>query len=190
MQTGIVHKVRANIWAPERTWRIDPDALSWQDAKSQGAIRYADIARMNVRAMPNVGGDIRQCIIKTKDGKKQTIGATSYNGLASHDNRMATYEPLVRELARRVMRANPEAQIQVGTAGFWVFWLVCLILIAVMLAIFAVALVAVPEMRTKLIAPVLIFLLLLPGLWRAVRRGKGQDFNPETPPPGLLKDEA
>jgi hypothetical protein len=187
MAVNVVHKVRNSMWASDRSWWLDEDALRWRDDTSEGSFRFADIGLVQPRAMPNFGQDLRQCVVKTMAGGSQIIGATSYQGFFKQNDMTKTYEPLIRDLARRVAKANPQAKLIAGSTGLWWVWLVSLAMLVVIAGLMAIGMVYGENTRLSNFGPLLVMLLLLPGMWRAISRGRAQTFDPERPPPGLLK---
>src|SRR5262245_58961718 len=120
-----VYSVRPNIFVPERTYQLDPDALVWKDSRGQGRLPYQDIFKVRTDSLLNpVGPIMRQCVLHRSYGTKVVLKSTHYIGLSNMEDRSASYRPFVDELLFRVAVANPHARFMVGlTWPMWMTWL-------------------------------------------------------------------
>ncbi len=184
------HRVRNAITDRERSWTLEPDALLWRDDKGgQGRIPYPDIASLQLIDYASYGGRIYQCAIEQKGGSGAKIRSHSYISLGNFEDRRATYAPLVRGLAQKVAAANPKAAFVAGSTGLWIAWTAVGLLAIVMLGFFFASFGAGGPSLNGTIMVIVIVLLAVPLIWRQVKYGKAESFDPANIPPALIGEE-
>lgn len=192
--TEWAHSVRNGIVSGERTYRLAQDALCWTETgRSDGRLAYADARAMQMISYASPIGRALQCKVTSTAGDKVLLRSAHCLSLGAFEDRTDSYGPLVRELAKRIHKANPGAAFVAGSTGLWIVWLV-----VGLLWVGAIALLAAALFETVFDAPLLgsfavalgVCAVCLPLIWREVRSGGSKRFDPLAPPDGLLGSAA
>jgi hypothetical protein len=185
--TELVHAFRPTIFATERSYRVESDALEWKDAQRAGRIPYGDVAKINISSMGSWFGQAQnRCVLHARSGGKTVLSSVSYQRFGVTEDRSGTYAPLVRELMTRVAGANPGAVFIAGQPwGLWLFWLILLIA-SVLILLAGAVLVAIGQFPLPAAAVFVIILIGIPTAWRVIRHGRPHRFDPRALPDGNL----
>ena len=182
--TEWAHSVRNGIVSGERTYRLAQDALCWTETgRSDGRLAYADARLMQLISYASPIGRALQCKVTSTAGDKVLLRSAHYLSLGAFEDRTDSYGPLVRELAKRIHKANPGAAFVAGSTGLWLVWLV-----VGLLWVGAIALLAAALFETVFDAPLLgsFAVALGVGLWRQSQptpRAVAAEPSEATPPP-------
>jgi Kdo2-lipid IVA lauroyltransferase/acyltransferase len=111
-----VHSFRRNFISSERTYRLLPYGLQWQDGRSQGFVRYGDIVEIREYRGKVRGALAAQLprsfdyVLQSRDGKKLLLNSIHRPGFGVAENRAATCTTLIEELRGRVAADNPDVK--------------------------------------------------------------------------------
>ena len=169
---------RPHIFAPERTYRLLPDALAWSDGRSDGRVAYRDVTQVWISGSPKrLRSRHHRCVVRHPGGKL-VLAAAHYVRFGVVEERTAAYEPFVRELLRRVAAAAPGCTFIAGQPwAAWVVWLLILIGGGAVLA-GAVVLLVQGKSVPSAIAATGIGLFALTKAWRSVFHDRPRRFDP------------
>ncbi|MGH6923515.1 MAG: hypothetical protein ACRED5_07220 [Propylenella sp.] len=167
------HTVRRSIFAKERTYRLEPDAVAWTEGKSSGRVRYADVKGIHIYSMPPaMGQTVRRTVLRGNFRRKLKIQATHFLGFGRTEDRAESYFRFMEQLLARITAANPQVAIHAGQGWpLYIFWLVIFLASIVILALGAIMF-AVGAFEAKALPAFAIVLLFLPVSWRIIRRGR------------------
>lgn len=180
--TKTEHIVRASMLDTARTYHIGDDALNWQDDRTNGRIAFTEVAKIVLIDYPSIGGSQGQCVVRSRSGKKLKIRSHHYESLGSFEDRSLTYRHFVRELCRRVAVAAPDARFVTGSTVLWFVWLTLLVLCALVGSLVVWALVGEVSFPLGSVAAIAVLIAFGPIVWRMVREGPSQSFDPNDPP--------
>lgn len=93
-----------------------------------------------------------------------------------------TYRPFIRELCKRVASAAPQARFLSGSNIMWYIWIVLLVFLGSVSVLLLFALLGGPPLAFHLMFGLLLMAVLIPIVWRQIRRGGQSDFDPQDPP--------
>lgn len=171
-ESVVTHSFRRNSFTPERTYRLESDALTWTEGAKSGRVAYRDIDRARIYSMPPYAGHtVRRTTLRGRFPGKLGIRAMHSVGLGDTEDRAESYFQFVEELLARIKAANPDLTIRVGQPWalylFWLFLLACYFVL-------------IPMMLLLLFGPgwlegavgLVILGTFLPIVWRMVRRGR------------------
>lgn len=110
------HSFCRNFLSTERTYRLLPDGLQWQDGQSQGFVAYRDIVEIR-EYKGKVWGSLSaqlprsfDYVLRCRGGTSQVLNSIHRPRLGIAENRAASCTTLVEELRSRVAAANPEVK--------------------------------------------------------------------------------
>ena len=112
-----VHSFRRNFLSAERTYRLLPDGLQWQDGQSHGFVGYGDIVEIRQYRGKVRGALAAQLprsfdyVLRCRDDNKLVLNSIHRPGFGAAEDRAATCTALVEELHRRVVAANPDVKL-------------------------------------------------------------------------------
>ncbi|HXN85380.1 MAG TPA: hypothetical protein VN867_04880, partial [Candidatus Binataceae bacterium] len=122
---ALTYSFRRSIYVPERTYRLGPGSLDWQDERDKGSLKFADVSRVRVYAIPSSIFPTLRCVLRSRTGQTVVLDATHYRGFNSTEDRSASYLPFARELVARIAAANAKTDFIMGHHwALWLFWLV------------------------------------------------------------------
>ncbi len=184
--TKLTHVIRASSLSKERTYRLGTNALHWQDEKLDGQLAYADIDLVRLINYSSFGSEQGCCKLRDRSGKSIKIPSHSYKSPGAFEDRSETYAPLIRELILRVASKSPPARFIAGSTVMWIVWLALLASSIVIAVLLIMALLGGASISGGVIAPILVFTIFGPSMWRHVRQGKMRNFEPVSPPAEYL----
>jgi hypothetical protein len=181
------HSVRNSLADKERSFTLDEDALRWTEAGGgQERLPYADVRDMRLIAYASPIGESFQCTLRGKSGGKIKLRSAHYASLNNFEDRTATYGPFVRALAARIAAAEPDARFIAGSTGLWIVWLIVGVLFLGVAVLLVLSLFEGLPPAGPWIAAVAVCAIAAPWMWRRVKGGGAQSFDPKAPPPALL----
>jgi hypothetical protein len=140
----LAYSVRANVFEPEMTWRLGPDALEVETGAGAAPLRlpYRDFIEIRLSFAPSRADSARyRCDLRVFGQASTAILSTHYAGIADFEDRGASYAPFVRGLVAQVAAANPKCRFRAGKS-FIVYWAEHLFLLA-MVALLVAVLIAI-----------------------------------------------
>jgi hypothetical protein len=137
----------------------------------------------------NFGLLVWNCAMKDRSGRKFGLTSAHYVRLGTFEDRMKTFAPFVRELLLRIAKANPKARFIAGSGrAMWFMWLLILIASVLLIPFMVIGMVQ-GEMTSfetmKSLPYFAVVLILLPWVWRGIRRDWPREFDPRKPPAGF-----
>jgi Kdo2-lipid IVA lauroyltransferase/acyltransferase len=113
-ETGeYAHSFRRNFLSSERTYRLLPDGLQWQDGSSKHLIAYRDIVEIREYRGKVWGALSAQLprsfdyVLRCRNGERLVLNSIHRPGFRVAESRAATCTALIAELRSRVTAANP-----------------------------------------------------------------------------------
>ena len=110
---SLQHTFRLGLRHPERTYRMEPGAVEWQDPRGRGRITYAAIDQIylfKVRKF-GVGGQTRalvsRCVLRARSGETITLAQDHYVRFGVREDRLRSFRLFTDVLVARVSSANP-----------------------------------------------------------------------------------
>jgi hypothetical protein len=104
------HSFAPAPFARERTFRLAPDALLWDDGRRSGKLGYADIATVHLYYCSEPYGRGTQiCSLRSRSGASLAIQSKHCGRWGRQEDRSAAFAPFVRALLGHVAVAAPEA---------------------------------------------------------------------------------
>ncbi len=180
--TDIVHEVRPGTLGATYSYRLGDDGLYWQAGRTNGHIAYADVTRVELITYAAEGETQGQCKLKRRSGKPLRIRTHSFDGLGDLEDRTSTYRPFVRELCKRIAAAAPQARFLSGSTTMWYIWIVLLAVLGTVGVFLLLAILGAPPLAFDLMFGLLVVAGIIPFVWRQIRRGGQNDFDPQDPP--------
>lgn len=119
-EAATTYRVRASALEHPGAWRLLPDALELTGGPGAepGLVQrfaYRDMVQVRLSYRPSRFDTGRYaCGLALRSGQHLTIVSTHYAGVASFEDRAASYTPFVRELIGRIAAANPQARFRGG----------------------------------------------------------------------------
>jgi Kdo2-lipid IVA lauroyltransferase/acyltransferase len=114
---SLQHTFRLGLRHPERTYRMEPGAVEWQDPRGRGRITYAEIDQIylfKVRKF-GVGGQTRalmsRCVLRARSGETITLAQDHYVRFGAREDRLRSFRLFTDVLVARVSTANPQVRI-------------------------------------------------------------------------------
>lgn len=184
--TELSYTVRPNLLVKERTYRLSDDALTWQDADGSGRLAFAGVRQVRLSTDPSFGKDRSRCILLDREGHKLKLDSKHFKGLGTLEDRSSTYTPFVRALLQRVAAAAPHASFVAGSTAVWAVWVGLTVVYAIAILALMMAVLGGASLGGEVIVVLIPLIVLGPGMWRAMRRGRATTFDPAHPPPELL----
>jgi hypothetical protein len=117
------YSFRANLFTPERTYRIGPDALRWTSGAEEGRIGFGDVCEVRLRRQSLPGEmAIRQRTMshvemRCSSGRRLTLSPLHYAGFRTWEDRSTSYVAFVSTLLTRLRDRN--AELKVVTESHW-----------------------------------------------------------------------
>ena len=124
-----MHCFRASIFARERCYALEDDALVCSDPQRPERVPLSEIDRMRFYRVPSgMGPWLRRGVIHTRSGKRIVLQSNHYVRLAVIEDRVETYRAFVCSLLGRVPKFKPQVSIAIGTPpALWITWLILFI---------------------------------------------------------------
>lgn len=191
------HVFRPGPFHKSRAYWLDGAILHWRIGDDEDHVPLSDIAAMRLY-LPD-GGDAvtAQCVLVENNGRRHRISDRYWwrwtrderHRFGRHQRRTATFCGLSYTLARRLVKANPQAVCQTGPGrGEWIA--TCMVAIFALLVVLGGLGLMLKSGEFSLVAAAFMGLaiLYLPLLWPVIRSGGPKPLDPETlhfatPPP-------
>ena len=168
-------------FARERTFRLTPDALLWDDGRRSGKLAYADIATVHLydRCEPN-GRSMQICSFRSRSGTTLAIQSKHFRRWTRQDDRSAAFAPFVRALLGRVAVAAPGARCFRGFPArtYYANLAAFVVLALIFLTNIAFALQGSPQSGGAAVAVAIMLVALFPSGWRNLRAGRARPSSP------------
>lgn len=117
------YSFRANLFTPERTYRIGPDALRWTSGAEEERIGFGDVCEVRLwrQSLPGEMA-IRQRTMsrlemRCSSGRRLTLSPLHYAGFRTWEDRSIPYVAFVSTLLTRLRDRN--AELKVVTESHW-----------------------------------------------------------------------
>ncbi|MBK5959569.1 hypothetical protein CCR97_15345 [Rhodoplanes elegans] len=106
--TDLTYAYRAHPLTSEKTFRLEPDALAWDDRGRPGRLAFADVAAAKIyqERIPGSAKSYWACVLYRRGGTVK-LSAAHRTGLLSVEDRSADYLPFVAALTERLAAARP-----------------------------------------------------------------------------------
>lgn len=167
--------------------RLTPEALEWNQGRSNGRVPYGRIRRIRLGYRPMTMQNYRFLgEIWPADGPKLMIASTSWKSLVEHQRLDAPYRAFVTELCRRTGASGGRTIFQAGSPVV-VYWLGVAVFVGASLALAGLIVRALEVAAWSGAAFIAAFLGFF--LWQAgtfFRRNRPQTFHPDSVPETVL----
>jgi Kdo2-lipid IVA lauroyltransferase/acyltransferase len=117
------YSFRANLFTPERTYRIGPDALRWTSGAGAGCIVFGDVCEVRLRR-ELLRGEVAvrrrtmaRLQMRCRSGRRLTLSPLHYAGFRAWEDRSTPYLTFVSALLTRLRDGN--ADLKVITESHW-----------------------------------------------------------------------
>jgi len=180
------HSARNSLIDRERTYWLTPDKLQWREADTEYRLAYDQIAEMRLIRYASFDGEQYQCKLTAPGQGKLKIRSHHYAGLSRFENRTSTYAPFVRELARRIASASPDARFRAGGLGLQIMWISVLVIYVAVLVLLALAFLGGMDPTPGKIAVIAGLVGTAPFIWRQIGKNRGERFDPADPPGEII----
>ena len=117
------YSFRANMFTPERTYRIGADALRWTSGAKEGRIGFGDVCEVRLRRQSLPGEmAVRQRTMsrvqmRCRSGRYLTLSPLHYAGFRTWEDRSTPYVAFIGALLTRLRDRN--AELKVVTESHW-----------------------------------------------------------------------
>lgn len=110
------YSYRPHALAPERHYRLEPDALGWSTKLGQGRVAYRDIERVEVFQTRFLGSSSNYwtCVLHRRSGGRIKLGAGHWRDFRTVEDRSETYFAFDQALRTRLVAANPNLRVIAG----------------------------------------------------------------------------
>jgi hypothetical protein len=178
---------RPRMMGAEFSFRLEPDALSWELGRRSGRLAYRDIARLRLGYRPtNLAGSRYIAEIWPRAGVKLEIASISQRSLFDFQNLAPQYRAFVVELTRRIAASGGVCRCDAGFPP-WRWWpalFVAAVTLAAAVYISLWALIAGDVAAGILIAAFGLFFLWQIGAM--IVRNRPRSFEPNSAPGDVL----
>ena len=179
------HSVRNSLLDRERRFSLGAAEIRWADQDATGTMALSQFASVELLTYPGNAARIGQCTIRNRDGGKIKFRSHSYVSLGNFEPRTETYSEFIRTICARVSALNQGAKFYAGHNGLKYAYVSILVLAIAIVPIILVGSVMKSDYVSGL--PMLLGLsVLIPFLWRQVRRNKRVEFDPDNIPGNLI----
>ncbi|MDC7788831.1 lipid A biosynthesis lauroyl acyltransferase [Rhodoplanes sp. TEM] len=106
--TDRTYAYRAHPFTSEKTFRLVPEGLAWDDRGRPGRLAFADVTAIKIHQerIPGSSASYWACVLYRRGGRVK-IGAAHRTGLFAVEDRSADYLPFVHALTERLTAARP-----------------------------------------------------------------------------------
>ena len=117
------YSFRANLFTPERTYRIGPDALRWTSGVGEGRIGFGDVSEVRLRRQFLPGQvavterTMSRVQMRCRSGRRLTLSPLHYAGFRTWEDRSTPYVAFISALLTRLRDRN--AELRVVTESHW-----------------------------------------------------------------------
>jgi hypothetical protein len=190
-EIGRSYSFAAGIFSRERTFRLGPEALHWEDGRRPGSLAYADVDCVHLFYLYQAFGfGTQMCVMRARSGGQCVLKSKSFRTWGRSDDRSSAYVPFVRDLLGRVSTAAPGARFFAGLPTAWhVGQAVALALFALLIVANLAPLFGIPGKDSSFTTGlVIVIVLLIPtaiGLCRTLLRGRQHALDPRHLPDEL-----
>lgn len=188
----LTYSKRKNLFEKgEREWRLEDKALVARDTKgAEQRYPFDQVKSVRLSFTPTNNTPFRHVtIIGMKDGRKVEFDNVHFAGVATFEDRSATYTPFARETVERIAKYSPTAEAHQGAPmGGYIGLIVLMVLVFAVLGL-ALLIVPVGDWSGIVWVKIGILLLFLPMLWQWVRKARPRgmkltDIPADALPPG------
>lgn len=182
-------RARAGMLDRETTWTLLPHGLQ-AEVRNRPAqvVAYEDIVEVRLQFSASREHQGRcLCGLRTRDGHAFTLVSTHCKGFLRFENRAESYAPLVRELVRKVAKANPQVKLHAGASPVQYYGLAVFLVAVVLLLAWAV------DIPGRLVEGgwggwirLAAVVAVVPVAWGFLRANHPRSFTADDIPPGLL----
>ena len=170
--------------------QLTPDALAWTMGRHSGRLPYRDIARMRMSFRPITMQAKRYLTeIWAPGTPKITIASASWKSMMEQERLDGAYAVFVRELHRRISRANGATQFERGSNRL-IYWLGVLVFAGAAVGLAALIVRALQAGAMASAAIVGAFFVFY--LWQAgnfFRRNRPGTYRPDALPADVMPRE-
>lgn len=176
-EIGRSYSFAPGIFSRERTFRLGPEVLQWQDGRRQGTLAYADVESVHIFYLyRSFGFGTQTCLFRARSGVQCVLKSKNFRTWGRSDDRSDAYVPFVRDLLGRVCTAAPQARLFAGLPPAWYFGqAVALALVVLLIAAIIAPVFGVPWKESDVTTGfVIVFVLMIPvaiGLCKTLLRG-------------------
>ena len=117
------YSFRANLFTPERTYRVGPDAVRWASGGREHSIAFGDICELRLRR-ELLRGEIAvrqrtmaRLQMRCRSGRRLTLSPLHYAGFRTWEDRSTAYLAFSNALLTRLRDRN--ADVKVVTVSHW-----------------------------------------------------------------------
>jgi hypothetical protein len=126
-----VYTFRSNLFRSERRFTLTSEGLLVESRRRRALILYRDIASVQLHQVDiRATGPVDRCGLRAH-GRTIRLQSAHVAGPANLQDRRTSYEPFVWRLILRIISANPDVRVMVGTPWpsrlGWAFTLVLLV---------------------------------------------------------------
>ena len=117
------YSFRANLFTPERTYRIGLDALRWTSGAGEGRIGFGDVSEVRLRRQFLPGQvavterTMSRVQMRCRSGRRLTLSPLHYAGFRTWEDRSTPYVAFISALLTRLRDRN--AELRVVTESHW-----------------------------------------------------------------------
>lgn len=183
------HVFRPGPFHKSRAYWLDGAILHWRIGDHADHVALDDIAAMRLYLPAGGEAVTAQCVIVENNGRRHRISDRYWwrwtreerHRFGRHQRRTDTFRGLVCTLARRLVKANPQAVCQTGPGrGIWIAS--CLVASFALVIVLAGAGLMLKRGEFSLVAAAFtgVAILYLPLLWPVIRSGGPKPLDPET----------
>jgi KDO2-lipid IV(A) lauroyltransferase len=107
--TDPTYAYRAHPFTSEKTFRLEPEGLTWTEGGRPRTLAFADLAAVKIylERIPGSSASYWACVLYGRDGGRLKLGAAHRTGLFSVENRSAAYLPFIHAVTTRLDAVRP-----------------------------------------------------------------------------------
>jgi Kdo2-lipid IVA lauroyltransferase/acyltransferase len=111
--SSLIYTYRPHLFAADRHYRLEADALAWDSGSETHRVAYRDIEQVRVFKARFLGSSATywSCVLLPRSGKKIKLSAARRAGFRAVEDHTATYIPFVKELEARIKSVSPGSQL-------------------------------------------------------------------------------
>ena len=182
------HRCRVSVLEPERLWSLRGEVLAMGDERGEIRIPLVTLRKIRLEFAPTRFqlGRFR-CHLYDQTGPCGTIQNEHFAGLATFEDRSASYRALVLMLLQRTAAVNPSCRFEKG-AAMWSWLLQTAFMLGMGLLLAVVLFFLWTAIGWLVVLKLLILAFFVPTAIRWVVRNKPADFRVEAIPMELLPE--
>lgn len=185
---GFVYSHRNSLIHKCRTYRIEDDALCWQDDdKLEERLSYSDIQSVEARFAPSrVQSNRYLARLKTRNNAKIDITNTTYKGIGDFEELNDSYVPFVIALHHKIAEMHPAIVFKQGSSWAGYIFAIGVTIALVVVIIGAGMFFLTTGMIWVAAIKLAILIFFFPRLLRYVKRNKPGNYDPFNLPADIL----